>query len=286
MRPVTIIWKLLLGVIGIAVLPSHASSGQIFNVTIHGSDAIFLAGRSDVVIPLASEPWLGPGTRLRRHTNPTPEEIQETLPEFIAVKAGDEIQVQDPAVGGVNFLNGFGPPYFGPSGNGASGSAVESLDGISGYRGPEGPLTGVFLDDSLPSLGPAPEILDFTLAGLGTNFTTLSPSLQQVFYIGDGVTSSGEFQSFIAPAGATRLFLGIPDGFFFDGAPGAYDDNDGSYQINVDVISIPEPSSVAILSVGSIALMLTVGRRKSRRCLQSQREVEMPVDPSSDLRGL
>ena len=202
----------------------------IFTVTVKGSDAIFLAGRTDLVIPPASDPWPG---GLIRHGSPTPEEIQETLPPFIPVSGGDVIRATDPAIGGVSFYNGFGVNVFGPSGNGLSGSNLSPFGGISGYRGPQGPLSGVFLDDTIPVSGPQPT-LDFSPAGLGINFPTLSPALGQVFYIGDGVTSGGIFQEFIAPVGATRLFLGIPDGFGFNGGPGAYDDNDGFYQIRIE----------------------------------------------------
>jgi hypothetical protein len=249
--------RLFLGLALMAALQGQAYSDQNLDITVRGSDAIFLAGRTDVVIPPASNSWTGPGTHLIRHGGPTPEEIQETLPPFIVVLPGDVIRVADPAVGGVNFFNGFGPPFFGPSGNGTAGSNLAPLDGISGYQGPQGPLAGVFLDDSIPSSGPAPATLDFTPTGLGTDFSTLTPLLRQVFYIGDGVTSGGEFQTFIAPAGATRLFLGIPDGFGFVGAPGAYDDNDGSYQvrigINVAPTPVPEPTTLAMAGATVIA---------------------------------
>lgn len=252
---------LYIAAIAFGILPANSTLAASFDVTVRGSDAIFLAGRTDVAIPQASSPWNGPGTRLIRHGGPTPEEIQESIPPFISVAAGDAIRVFDPAVGGVSFYNGFGAPFFGPSGNGSAGSSLTSLDGISGYIGPQGPLVGVFLDDSIPNSGPAPATLDFTLSGLGTNFSSLSPLLRQVFYIGDGLTSSAAFQTFIAPTGSTRLFLGIPDGFGFGGAPGAYDDNDGSYRVRIGVNDIPtptpvpEPSSLMmiILSAGVLA---------------------------------
>ena len=66
-----------------------------------------------------------------------------------------------------------------------------------------------------------------------------------MFYIGDGVTAGNVFQEFVAPAGATRLFFGIPDGFGFNGPPGAYDDNDGAYRIRVGVNADPnDPTGV------------------------------------------
>jgi len=246
-------------------LSANLAIADVVTVTIDGSDAIFLAGRTDVVIPPASDPW-NTGTFLVRHVAPTPEEIQETLPPVIAVSAGDVIRALDPAVGGISFFNGFGGTIFGPGGNGLSGSNLTALDGISGYLGPQGPLAGVFLDDSIPN-GSAPATLDFTIGGLGTEFMSLSPMLGQVFYIGDGKTTLGDFHTFIAPANATRLALGIPDGFGFVGAPGAYDDNDGRYQIRLGINEIPDiPVPAAIWLFGSGLLGLVgFGRASAKR---------------------
>ena len=123
-------------------------------------------------------------------------------------------------------------------------------------------MTGVFLDNNIPN-GVAPARLDFTAGGIGTDFLSVTPDLGQVFFIGDGVTSGNIFQQFIAPAGATRLALGIPDGFSFFGAPGAYDDNDGAYRIRIGVNetpTLPEPSALALIGIG----ILGVGLAKRR----------------------
>lgn len=247
----------------LAALAAPASQAAIIDLTIKGSDAIFLAGRTDLTIPDASQPWTGPGDYLVRHGGSTPEEIKETLPPEIAVTAGDIIRALDPAVGGISFFNGVGDPFYGPSGNGLTGSSLTALGGISGYLGPQGALAGVFLSDAIPISG-APGTLDFSPGGLGLDFLSLTPELGQIFYIGDGKTAADFFQTFIAPTGATRLVLGIPDGFGFNGPPGAYDDNDGSYRIRLGIneipTEVPEPGNLALLLIGLASLWF--GRKR------------------------
>ena len=232
-------------------------------VTIRGSDAIYLAGRSDVIIP----PLDLQGTFILARHNYTPpfplDFVQETFPPVFAVAPGDVVRVANPAIGGINFYNGFGPPYYGPEGNNVQ-SSLTPLGGLSGWLGTQGPLAGVFLDNSIP-LGGAAGTLDFWSAGT-RDFTTLSPALGQVFFIGDGVNSGGIRQQFIAPAGATRIFLGIPDGFGFLGPPGAYEDNDGSYRIvfaiNEEPQIIPEPLTMMGVALGLGALGQYLRRRR------------------------
>ena len=245
----------------VSALISAPAYAAVFDITIDGSDAIFLAGRTDLTIPPASDPWPG---GLARHLGPTPEEIQETFPPVISVTTGDTIKVLDPAIGGISYFNGVGAPFYGPAGNGAStASNLFAFGGISGYVGPEGALTGVFLDNSIPSSGPPATLLLADYGG-SLDFSTFTPGLGQVFYIGDGSTSGGGLKEFIAPTGATRLFFGIPDGFGFDGVPGAYDDNDGSYRIRVGVNETPTPPAVP-LPAGGVLLLSGLGLLAWRR---------------------
>ena len=90
-----------------------------------------------------------------------------------------------------------------------------------------------------------------------------------MFFIGNGVNSSSILQEFIAPTGATRVFLGITDSFGFNGAPGAFDDNDGSYQIRVGINEdprnpitnqIPEPATSGLFLLALVAARLAAFR--------------------------
>lgn len=125
-------------------------------------------------------------------------------------------------------------------------------------------LIGVFLSASQPSLSPAPAGLNFRT--LGTSFASLSPALQQPFFIGDGLTGNGtgSVQNFVVPAGATRLFLGTMDEF------GWYD-NSGSFNVTVSSgvtppppppTGVPEPGTLPLLA-GILAGFFLLRRRGS-----------------------
>ena len=157
--------------------------------------------------------------------------------------------------------NGSGNNLNDPDGVGSASSLnVNSVEGVSGIvAGTAGFLAGVFLGPFEPT-DPAPVRLDFTM--IGTNFTSLSPQLNQMFFIGDGLTGdgSGSVQQFNVPAGATRLFLGIADAPNYQGDPGAYGDNVGLFSAT---FSVPEPSSGALVLAGICGLLMLV-RRNSR----------------------
>src|SRR5258708_39468792 len=94
--------------------------------------------------------------------------------------------------------------------------ALEVSQRISGPGA--GNLVGVFVPTGGPS-GAAPALLNFASSGIGTSFTSLSPLLDQVFHIGDGLTGNdtGTVQQFFVPSGAGTLYLGISDAGFYHG---------------------------------------------------------------------
>jgi hypothetical protein len=168
--------------------------------------------------------------------------------------------------------NGGNGAYFNdPDGIGSNGpSSILAFGSLSGITLPNwGALVGVFVDTTgfSSDLLPVPPDLDFTG---DTTFTALSPLLDQVFFIGDGLTGdgTGSVQDFYVPAGATTLYLGIADAPAYDDPPGAYGDNYGSIQASYAVTASPE--QVPDLS-GTLAMSVLAGAsliwfaRKARR---------------------
>jgi hypothetical protein len=159
------------------------------------------------------------------------------------------------AASGLVSNGGCGPPFcptYGPDGGEFPGTPVfrhvdtGAENGISDALIPINALVGVFLGSDQPNLTPAPSPLDFSTPAR-RDYLSVSPGLKQVFFIGDGLTSTGETQQVLIPAGATRLFLGTMDGC-------CNSDNSGSFTVHVSGI-IPEPSAVVLFSVGALAVV-------------------------------
>jgi hypothetical protein len=151
-----------------------------------------------------------------------------TLPPEWALPSGESRVVTFPIVmGEVYGRKGQAPPN-GPAGEELVGTDVESFGGISGIVHAKKAmfLVGVFLTDDEPA-DPAPARLDFTD---NEDFDLLEPEVGQTFLIGDGVG-----RRYLAPLGATRLFLGFAEGMFYVGPPGFYGNNSGQLEAKVEV---------------------------------------------------
>jgi Flp pilus assembly protein TadG len=112
--------------------------------------------------------------------------------------------------------------------NGAAPAASlpsTSANGISNVRAPIGAVMGVFMSDADPTTSAAPPNLDFG-TDTSRDYTSISPQLKQVFFIGDGKRDNGEAQSIVVPAGATRVFFGMMDAW-------QWNDNVGNFQTNL-----------------------------------------------------
>ncbi len=155
--------------------------------------------------------------------------------------------------------NGTGNNANDPDGVGAA-PATSSNTGTSSISGLTAPGAGYLVGLFVPAGGPAgaaPAALDFTSSGLGTSFTSLSPQLDQVFFIGDGLTGNGTGtqQTFNIPTGAGQLWLGISDAGGYVGAPGAYGDNLGTYTVGFTV-NAPSSSTVTVTETAPSGLTL------------------------------
>jgi len=218
------------------------------------------AGLADiiaVVVPGMSDLWLAgmpPGSRASG-TDVAPDQSPVAVNGF-SLQPGTVLTFS--AVGLVS--NGVcGPPFcptFGPDG-GIKPDEIPFFhetgaeNGISNLGAPINSLIGVFLGPGAPNLAPPPATLDFN-SSAAQDYLTLSPLLQQSFFIGNGLTSEGIQQQIVIPAGASRLYLGTMDGC-------CWLDNLGSFTVQVSEASeVPEPSTALLLGFGLLLLAVIV----------------------------
>lgn len=187
---------------------------------------------------------------------------------MISVPQGGGTVTFPSVTGSVSPVGSGSPGFNGPDGFFSAGQStnINSLNGIAGIQCDACFfMAGVFETNTEPS-DPAPAELNMTG---DENFATLSPALNQVFFIGDGLTGtgSGSLQTFSIPEGATQLYLGFVDGWNgvdnFQGDPGWYGDNRGSLAVTYNIAPIPEPSTFALLGVGAVGLIGWVWRQRA-----------------------
>lgn len=152
----------------------------------------------------------------------------------LEVAVTDNEVVEFPSVTGLMHCCGEAPST-GPDGY-AGITDLDGVAGIAGYRDDvQLALVGVFLGPDAPAGEPTP--VDFS--GNHT-FEVLSPGPAQPFFIGDGRDAAGALQRFEVPDGATRLFLGIADGFNFQGGAGHYGDDNGAFEVQVRATGVTD----------------------------------------------
>ena len=186
-----------------------------------------------VVVPGTSDPWLAgmPNGATASGGDVAPDESPALVTGF-TLKGGDLFQFS--VTGSVDYSGGTptDPPdgEFGYDTSHAGGAE----NGVSDVTMPVDAMLGVFLGPDPPDPNAVPGALDFT-SQASQDYLTLTPTVGQVFFIGDGLTSGSVRQQVVAPAGATRLYLGTMDG------SGWYN-NTGSFSAQVtDLTAAPVP---------------------------------------------
>jgi hypothetical protein len=162
-------------------------------------------------------------------------------------------------------------PNVGPDGSGGSSTNVSALNGISSIVAPRVLfLAGVFVDSGNPPSAPAPAGFSYETSAnpffSDAEFTGIV--LNQVFFIGDGLTGTGTgtVQTFHIPDAADTLLLGFVDAFAFSGTPSFYGDNHGSvsgvFEITGSAPAIPLPAGLPLL-IGGLAAFGVIRRKTS-----------------------
>jgi hypothetical protein len=87
-------------------------------------------------------------------------------------------------------------------------------NGIQSLTAPQNALIGVFLTSAQPStVTPPVTALDYSTAAARDESNYNSLVIQQPFFIGNGQNGGSTVQTFVVPAGATRMYLGVFDGW-------------------------------------------------------------------------
>lgn len=209
------------------------------------------AGAASTIVSVAgtSNPWLAgmPGGTSAGNGDAAPGQ-SPVLVTGISFAAGDVLHFS--AVGSTDHCDGGGCGLAGAEGDATESTTFHAAGaqfGLSNLGAPIDALIAVFLGPAQPDGTPAPAALDFSSAA-ARDFASLSPLLQQVFFIGDGLRDDGvTLQDFVVPVGATRLFLGTMDGY-------GWFNNVGSLRVTVSTddagTPVPEPGTLALLALG------------------------------------
>jgi hypothetical protein len=198
----------------------------IFTVTLGFAFLANVAFAEMVQVPATANPWLAGMTNdsVARRGDSAPGES----PVAVANLAMDGGTIYGfSASGSAN--HGAPLPRFPPDGEDLISHYLGAENGIADITAPFTSLIGVFLGPDQPDKSPAPPPLDFrTLEE--RDYVVLAPALKQPFFIGGGFTSSGAARQVIAPAGATRLWLGVMDQYHWA-------DNQGAFAVEVTKVS-------------------------------------------------
>ena len=239
MLPVSI--KALIGVGTLFLMTSAASAAQVI-VNVPGNGNPYLAGQASGV------------------SGGSGDTTANASPTLALTGFAEDSVITFSASGGFDYSGNI-PATASADGNGSPANMTSSALGISGPQNVNfNGLVGVFLGDDI-NTGAAPASRND-----GTNFTSIAPELYQIFWIGDGLTGTGtgDVQQFVAPVGATRLFLGATDG-------SGWWNNSGISTVTINYTpaavtpAVPELSTWAMMILGFCGVGFMTYRKRARR---------------------
>jgi hypothetical protein len=206
-------------------VPASAVIGAIAALAATAAQAsVFVDAKDDIFLAGLSTPPLFPASQTQ---TAVPGNGAGLLPVAVDVTGGETLNLVATGIADC----GVGCISSGPAGNPQFGTgSIAAYGNVGGYTGTPGEgfqLLGAY------NAGAAP---------------------WSVFIIGAGGT-------FVVPAGATKLYLGLPDGFSFNGPPGTYNDNTGGF--TVTGISVPEPATWVMMLTGLGLAGATLRRRRA-----------------------
>jgi hypothetical protein len=174
-------------------------------------------------VPATANPYLA--GMPRGTTARVGDAVPQQSPVFIDRTLSHAVAVTFSAVGATQHTPACPPHCNGPNGSEVTRHQGGAEHGLSDVVAPMSALLGVFLSDDQPDRSKPPRNLDFKAI---QREQTVSPQLKQIFYIGDGRTRSGEPRRYLVPPKATRLYLGVMDGY-------EWNNNSGSFTVTVSI---------------------------------------------------
>jgi Putative Tad-like Flp pilus-assembly len=216
--------------LGVNSIDLHASAiaaqmgGQTTSVTISGTNNIYMAG-----MPVTTISPNGGDTEL---LNPATQVASipvtpGTFLTFTNLSGTTSVDAGSFANTGPSGSTAY-PVYHGQSFDN-NPDAPQTENGIADALMYEDATVGLFLNNNEPDTTAAPaSIVDWTQTSQNNQATYSNLALKTPFMIGDGQTTGGATQAFQVPAGATRFYIGIWDGY-------EYNNNSGSLTGTVTV---------------------------------------------------
>jgi hypothetical protein len=231
-----------LSALGAAALLAAAPAAAFATVVVPGTDDIFLASQPD-------------GSSVSGYFGS--DVAPDNSPALIAVGGGQVLTFSasgSTSVDGSCFAGADGGCYGDESG-------FSPPPASNTYKGPADALVGVFLASGVTDVSSGLKSLNYTRPA-AVSRASYKPALNQIFFIGDGLTGtgSGAVQKFVAPAGAAGLYLAAADSI------GASTGNLGSLSVDYAILPagpVPEPDGWALLLIGFLGLGVTT--RSARR---------------------